>query len=146
MSPTNTSKKPLDNLARINKLHHQPPSAREFDGLLQSGSKRLDDARRRELSIESQFDLAYNAAHSLALAALRWHGFRSDSRFLVFQCLQHTVDLSANDWRILDQAHRKRNLAEYEGHLEVDQALIDATIRVAEKVLNRLSELEPPAS
>jgi len=145
MSPTETGKKQLDNLARIGKVHRQAPSAREFEGLLQSGSKRLDDAGRRELRIESRFDLAYNAAHSLALAALRWHGFRSESRYLVFQCLQHTVDLGATDWRVLDQAHRKRNLAEYEGHLEVDEALVAATIRVAEKVRARLEEAGPPA-
>ena len=136
----------LRNLARVGKLHEQPPSQREFDGLLASGEKRLRDAQRRELSLESQFDLAYNAAHSLALAALRWHGFRSESRYLVFQCLQHTVDLGATDWRILDQAHRKRNLAEYEGHLEIDEALVASTIRVADKVLARLEGLEPPAA
>ena len=60
---------------------------------MQSGLRRLDDAGRRELSLESRFDLAYNAAHALALAALRLRGYRSESRYLVFQCLQHTLDL-----------------------------------------------------
>lgn len=93
------SKEKLDNLARIGKLHHQTPSRREFDGLFTSGIARLRDAQHRELSLESQFDLAYNAAHALALAALRWHGYRSDSRYLVFQCLQHTVPrLSGACW------------------------------------------------
>ena len=110
---------------------------------MQSGRRRLLDAQRRELSLESQFDLAYNAAHSLALAALRWHGYRSESRYLVFQCLQHTAELATPEWRILDQAHRKRNLAEYEGHLEIDEALVGSTIRVAEKVLERLETFEP---
>ena len=40
--------------------------------------------------IESRFDLAYNPSHALALANLRWHGYRSDIRYIVFQCLQHT--------------------------------------------------------
>lgn len=134
----------LDNLVRVGKLHPQAPSRREFEGLLTSGMKRLQDAQRHDLSLESQFDLAYNAAHSLALAALRWHGFRSDSRYLVFQCLQHTVDLGATDWRILDQAHRKRNLAEYEGHLELDKALVASMIRVARKVLAHLDDFQVP--
>ncbi len=138
------SRDKLDNLARVGKLHPQAPSRREFKGLLTSGTRRLQDAQRRDLSLESQFDLAYNAAHWLALAALRWHGFRSDSRYLVFQCLQHTVDLGATDWRILDQAHRKRNLAEYEGHVEVDEALVASMIRVAEKVRVRLADFEVP--
>lgn len=38
---------------------------------------------------------------------------------------------------MLDQAHRKRNLAGYEGHLEVDHALVEALIRVAQEVATR---------
>lgn len=116
----------------------------EINGLKASGVARLEDARREDLSLESRFDLAYNAAHALALAALRWHGFRSESRYLVFQCLQHTVELSPVQWRVLDEAHRRRNLSEYEGYLEVDLKLVEATIRVADQVRERLEELEPP--
>lgn len=36
------------------------------------------------LSEEGKFTLAYGAAHALVLAALRWHGYRSDNRYLVF--------------------------------------------------------------
>lgn len=138
------SKENLENLAKIGKLQRQTPSRREFDGLIASGKARLSDAQRQELSLESQFDLAYNAAHALALAALRWHGYRSDSRYLVFQCLQQTVDLTPTEWRILDQAHRKRNLAEYEGHVEIEKTLVDATIRVAKKVKDHVEALKRP--
>lgn len=134
----------LENLARIGQLKAQPPTREEFIGLLSSGKSRLQDARREDLSLESRFDLAYNAAHALSLAALRWHGFRSESRYQVFQCLQHTVNLNATQWRVLDQAHRKRNLAEYEGHLDVDQSLVEATIRVATEVQARVEDLESP--
>ncbi|SRR6056297_36871 len=137
------SRQNLENLANSGRLKRQAPSRREFEGLLASGETRLRDAEHPALRIESRFDLAYNAAHSLALAALRWHGFRSTSRYLVFQCLQHTVGLGPTEWRVLDQAHRKRNLAEYEGHLEVDEALVASTIRVAETVLQRVKALEP---
>ena len=102
----------LDNLVRIGQVKAEPPSEAETQGLLRSGLRRLDDAERKELSLESRFDLAYNAAHALALAALRFRGYRSESRYLVFQCLQHTIDLPSEQWRVLDQAHRKRNLAE----------------------------------
>lgn len=61
----------LDNLVRIGKLKAEPPADSELAGLLQSGIVRLTDAQRTELNAESRFDLAYNAAHSLALAALR---------------------------------------------------------------------------
>jgi hypothetical protein len=48
---------------------------------------RLEDARLVNLSIEGRFTSAYNAAHAAALVALRWHGYRSENRYTVFQCL-----------------------------------------------------------
>lgn len=108
---------------------------------MRSGKRRLHDARNPALNLESRFDLAYNAAHALALAALRWHGFRSESRYLVFQCLVHTVALPSEHWRILDQAHRKRNLAEYEGDVDVDMSLLEALVRVAGEVEKRVVAL-----
>ncbi len=77
----------------------------------------------------------------MALAALRWHGYRSENRYLVFQCLEHTLGLSPEQWRVLDQAHRKRNVAEYEGELDIDEALLDALLRVANDVRERVSRL-----
>lgn len=135
----------LDNLVRIGKLKAEPPSAGEFAGLLRSGQVRLQDADNESLSLESRFDLAYNAAHALALAALRHCGYRSDSRYLVFQCLVHTIGLPNAQWRVLDQAHRKRNLAEYEGHVDVDVALVEAVIRAGREIEKRVGSLAAPA-
>ena len=136
---------PLDNLARIGKLKAEPPAQAEFDGLVRSGLVRLRDAENATLSLESRFDLAYNAAHALSLAALRWHGYRSENRYLVFQSLTHTLALDAAQWRVLDQAHNKRNLAEYEGDLDVDDALVEALIRAAQTVAERVAALGPVA-
>jgi hypothetical protein len=130
----------LDNLVKIGKLKAEAPSAQEVAGLIGSGLARLHDAKIESLNIESRFDLAYNAAHALSLAALRKAGYRSDNRYLVFQCLQHTLDLPSEQWRILDQAHRKRNIAEYEGELDIDQGLLEALIRTAEFVAEQLQE------
>jgi len=135
----------LENLARIGKLKAEPSARSEFDGLLRSGQRRLQDADNTTLNLESRFDLAYNAAHALALAALRWHGYRSENRYLVFQCLPHTLALSNEQWRVLDQAHRMRNLAEYEGNVDIDAALVEAVIRTAREVEQRVAVLTPPA-
>ena len=110
----------------------------EVDGLIRSGTVRLVDARNSELSLESRFDLAYNAAHALALAALRLHEYRSENRYTVFQVLVHTVSLPNEQWRVLDLAHSKRNRSEYEGNLEVDISLLDAIVRVASEVEKRV--------
>ena len=133
----------LDNLVRIGKLKAEPAAASEFDGLFRSGKVRLKDAGNEALSPESRFDLAYNAAHSLALAALRWHGYRSENRYLVFQCLEHTLELPAEQWRVLDRAHNKRNLAEYEGELDIDSALLEALLRVDYELEKRVAALTP---
>src|SRR3546814_8685914 len=72
---------------------------------------------------------------------MRWHGYRSENRYQVFQCLTHTLGLEAVQWRVLDQAHRKRNLAEYEGELDVDDALVEALVRVGRTVAERVVAL-----
>lgn len=128
----------LDNLVKIGQLKVEDSSEAEVTGLIQSGVARLEDASKTALNIESRFDLAYNAAHALSLAALRRMGYRSESRYIVFQCLQYTLDLPNEQWRVLDQAHRKRNIAEYEGDMDVDEALVDAIVRVTEEVALRL--------
>jgi hypothetical protein len=136
----------LENLVRVRQLKVEPGTQMEFDGLVHSGTARLKDAQNSTLSPESRFDLAYNAAHAFSLAALRWHGYRSGNRYLVFQCLTHTLSLPAEQWRVLDQAHKKRNLAEYEGHVEVDEQLLTALIRVTQAVAARVAALGQMAS
>ena len=133
----------LDNLV-AKQLKAEPPAESELLGLVRSGKRRLDDASLASLSLESRFDLTYNAAHALSLAALRYWGYRSESRYVVFQCLPHTLDLPPEQWRVLDQAHRKRNLAEYEGATDIDEQLVAAMLRVAREVAKRLDALLAP--
>jgi hypothetical protein len=132
----------LDNLVKIGQLKAEDAAPEEIAGLIRSGIARLKDSKNGSLSIESRFDLAYNAAHALSLAALRYHGYRSQSRYLVFQCLQHTLKLPNEQWRVLDRAHGKRNAAEYEGDIDVDEQLVLALIRVADEVARRVSEFQ----
>jgi hypothetical protein len=130
-----------NNLVKTGGLKAESGSQAEFDGLLRSGRARLIDARNETLSIESRFDLAYNAAHALALAALRWHGYRSENRYLVFQVLEHTLGIAPEVWRVLAACHQRRNLAEYEGHLEVDNQLVADLIKAAVSLLDKVSAL-----
>lgn len=140
------SKPELDNLARIGKLATEAPSSREFAGLLASGQARLADARREANSLPGRFDLAYNAAHAFALAALRWHGYRSDNRYLVFQSLPHTLGVPTPLWRVLSKAHEMRNLAEYEGHLDIGEQFLTDLIVAAEAVKIAVMKLPLPQS
>lgn len=108
---------------------------------MHSGDVRLQDAARSGLAPESCFDLAYNAAHAFSLAALRWHGLRSDNRYLVFQCLPHTLGVPATVWRVLASCHNRRNIAEYEGHFEVEARLIVELLEAASTVRQALFQL-----
>ncbi len=134
----------FENLAGPGKpLRAEPPDSKEFAGLQRMGLARLQDAQHQGLSLESQFDLAYNAAHALCLAALRWHGYRSGNRFIVFQLLPHTLGLGPEVWRVLSKCHDARNLGEYEGMLEVDMRLVTDLIAACQLVANKLSALPP---
>lgn len=99
----------LDNLVRIGKLKREPSSARELRGLRDSAQSRLADAGLSSLSFDSRLDLAYNAAHALALCALQ-----------------------------------RRNLAEYEGHLERDDRLLTELIAAATTLRAAIDALPPP--
>ena len=135
------SSRNLENLAKIGKLKAEPPGREELEGLLASGRARLNDSRNVSLALGSRFDLAYNAAHALALAALRRRGYRSENRYLVFQSLEDTIGLPSTDWRVLDLCHQRRNLAEYKGHLEMDEKLLGELIGIAERILREVEDL-----
>jgi hypothetical protein len=115
---------PLANLVRTGGLKAEPADKNECIGLVRSALDRLLDAHNSALSYASRFDLAYNAAHALALAAMRLKGYRSDRRYLVFQCLPHTLNLDKVRVRLFALCHERRNLAEYEGYMDIDAALL----------------------
>ncbi len=124
----------LARLAKVGSLKAEPADAREISALLKSGRARLTDARKLDLAIESRFDLAYNAAHAIALGA-------AQSRVSIrqalpgFQCLEHTLDVRPEVWRVLALSHERRNLAEYEGHLEIDEQLMSDLLSVTARIL-----------
>jgi len=61
----------LENLCGPGKpLTREVPDTAEIEGLIQSGRLRLTDSKNESLSMESRFDLAYNASHALSLALM----------------------------------------------------------------------------
>ena len=137
---------PLENLSGPGKsLREESPNAQEFAGLQRSGLARLTDAGNAANSLESRFDLAYNTAHALCLAALRWHGYRSANRYIVFQVLPHTLGLGPEVWRVLAKCHDVRNLGEYEGDLNIDERLVEDLIAACRRVAAKLDALKPLA-
>lgn len=134
---------PFDNLSGPGKpLKAEPPDAKEFAGLKRSGGARLQDALNTSLSLEGRFDLAYNAAHALCLAALRWNGYRSTNRYIVFQLLPHTLGIGPEVWKVLSKCHEIRNLGEYEGDLNIDERIVTDLVIACQTVAAKVDALK----
>ena len=133
----------LENLVRVGQVKSEPCAQTEFDGLLRAGSTAMADAGNEMLAPQSRFALAYSAAHALALAAFRWHGYRSQNRYVVFQAVPHTLGLGAQITRVLSKAHQLRNLVEYEGHFDVDNRFLAELMRTIEQLRAGVVKLGP---
>jgi hypothetical protein len=113
----------LDNLVKIGKLKAEPPSRAEYNGMLTAARTSLTDAQK-DLDPDSEFTLAYGAAHRLALAALRREGYRSEEYrqfrgyiFVNFARHAHRVGKQGNErvttkLRPERQQHRKPKIRE----------------------------------
>jgi hypothetical protein len=135
----------LDNLVKIQRLKAESPARSEYTGMVVSARKRLVDAQREDLDPDSRFDLAYGAAHRLALAALRREGYRSENRITVFQTLVHTLGTDRAHIQTFLKAHNERNLAEYEGRMEIDAKLLADLLRSTKALETEVGKLAPPA-
>ena len=137
---------PLEKLATpTGPLAIEPPDAAEFTGLCASAKRSLADARRPDNALESRFLLAYASAHAYCLAALRHKGYRARHRYIVFQSVPHTLELGPEVWKLLSKAHDQRNLAEYEGRLELSEQFVRDLIAACDKVAARVEALPPLA-
>ena len=135
----------FDNLVRIGQIKAEPRNEAEARRLLAMARTHLKDARLGSVSREGRFISAYTAGHAAALVALRWQGYRSENRYAVFLCLEHTIGWPADRWRVLDAAHQKRNLAEYEGTLDVEESTIaELCALVAELIADVAKLIDPP--
>lgn len=131
----------LDNLVKTGKLKTEPPDQNEFNGLLDAARFQLQDSQLANLTEHSRFSLADFLWH-MAQPTHR-HGYRSENRYMGFQCLQYTVGMETAKWHVLDKCHKQRNLAEYEGHLDITPQLLQELIAVTEEALEAVEALGP---
>ena len=128
-------KQELDNLVRIGSLKAEPATRKEFDGMVTSTRRSLTDAQNESIETDSQ-----------ALAALRHQGYRSENRITVFQTLAHTLGTSSADIQTFLKAHNERNLAEYEGRLDIDAKLLADLIGATKRLDAAVGKLTPPVA
>jgi hypothetical protein len=139
------AKPELDNLVKIERLKAEPPLRKEYDGMLKSALRGLADAQNESIDPDSQFDLAVEAAHKFALAALRREGYRSEDRITVYQTLTHTIGVSPADLQVFLKAHSERNLASYQGRIDIDEKLLADLIAATKRLSAAVAKLTPPA-
>lgn len=133
---------PLEKLAGpTGPLVAEPPDAAEFTNLCARAATCLADAKRKDMAMESRFLLAYNAAHAYCLAALRHKAYRARHRYIVFQVLPHTLGLGPEIWKVLSKAHEQRNLAEYQGYLELSEQFVHDLIVACDHVVAKVKKL-----
>jgi len=137
-------KEELDNLVRIGSLKAEAASRSEYDGMIKSARRGLVDAQNESIDTDSQFDLACEAAHKFALAALRREGYRSENRIAVFQALVHTLAVNSSDLQIFLRAHNERNLAAYQGRVDIDKKLLADLIGATKRLEAAVAKLTPP--
>jgi hypothetical protein len=139
-------KQELDNLVKTRNLKVEAASRKEFDGMVKSAHRGLADAQNESIATDSQFDLAVEAGHKLALAALRHRGYRSENRITVFQTLVHTLGTGPADVQIFLRAHNERNLAAYQGRVDIDPKLLADLIGATKRLDAAVGKLTPPSA
>ena len=141
------AKPELENVVEKTKqLKREPPSRKEYDGMLKSAQRALTDAQNESIETDSQFDLAVEAAHKFALAILRREGYRSENRITVFQTLVHAISLNNADLQIFLKAHNERNLAAYRGRVDIAEKLLTDLIAATKRLSAAVAKLSPPAA
>jgi hypothetical protein len=67
------------------------------------------------------------------------------NRITVFQTLVHTLGTDRSHIQTFLKAHNERNLAEYQGRMEIDAKLLADLLRSTKALEIAVGKLEPPA-
>jgi len=123
-------------------LEREPSDAEELERFLSKIDTKLQDARISRVSLDSRFDIAYEAALQIGLVALRAHDLRPDSRgghhILALQTLVTTIGFPKAKVRVIDQFRRQRAQGLYDGSFEPSEAEVSELIAIAEAMRQTL--------
>ena len=99
---------------------------------------KLADSTSRSISLDSRFDLAYEAILQLGLTALRANGLRPDSRgghhILALQTLDTSIGFPKEQLRVIDRFRRWRAEGLYDGRFDPSEAEVNALIEMAQRI------------
>jgi hypothetical protein len=129
----------LENLVKINKLNPHVSNAVEVGRLLAAARRNVADSAVAGISDETRFDAAYKAIMQCAVVGLYANGYRPSTTTpghhqTVIQCLEPTMGVAPEVWRVLDALRKKRNLNDYGGDL-IEPASLTECIAQAKALL-----------
>ena len=131
----------LDNLVGRG-LEKAQADSEELARYLGRVRRKLEDSRQTNISLDSRFDVAFEALLQIALAALRANGYRTTSaaghQQLAIQALPKTIGVSAADVRALDEFRKKRSAGLYLAEFEPSEAEVGALVGAVERLHRQL--------
>lgn len=125
-------------------LEHEPASRAEIDRLLDKIATKLVDARIESISLETRFDIAYEALLQIGLVALRSHHLRPNSRgghhVIALQSLPLTIGYPQAKVRLLDEFRKQRAAGLYDGSFSPSERELSELMAVATDIYALLQE------
>ena len=131
----------LLNRGRIEKHKTSPAELRELRGVV---ARDLADAAVARLSADRRFATAYNAALQSAKMVIACCGYRVrgiGAHHITFECLKLGMGRPVHKIaRFLDQARRKRNIADYDAAGRIADIEVQDMIRIAKLLAGQVEE------
>ncbi len=105
--------------------------------------RKLADSRKDSISLDSRFDIAFEALLQIALVALRANGYRTTSdsghQQLAIQLLPKSIGIDPSELRALDEYRKKRSSGLYEADFDPSEDEVKAVIAAVAKLLSSLT-------
>ncbi len=131
----------LDNLVGRG-LEKAEADREELTRFLDRIRRKLADSRQTNISLDSRFDVAFEALLQIALAALRARGYRTTAgaghQQLAIQALPKTIGIPAGEVRTLDEFRKRRSAGLYLAEFEPSVAEVEALVAAADRLYKSL--------
>jgi len=131
----------LENWLKAGLLHKHETSPDEIKNLLGIVNRDLHDSGITEVSSDTRFKSAYNAALQASLIALYAEGFkpvRDRTHLYGIESLRHTIEFSADDITELKKLQKKRHQTNYDFAGAISPQEADRMTKLAEIISNKV--------
>lgn len=122
----------------------EPSDDEEIGRLLDKIRVKIADARVEAISLDTRFDIAYEALLQIGLTALRCHNLRPDSRgghhVTALQTLPLTIGCPREKVRLLEEFRRQRAAGLYDGSFTPSKKELTELIDTACALLAQLED------